>query len=59
MDFSIIHHFKDFHDFGLLASAHPQEANWPSRQPREMLCTTPAEATALAKAASFEAETDH
>ena len=42
---------------GLLAFAHPQEASWPSRQPLEMLCTTPAEATALAKAASLEAET--
>ena len=49
-------HPPQIHSFlrslGLLDSEHPQEANWPSRQPRDILCTTPAEATALAKAAS-------
>ena len=53
-------HPPQIHSFlrslGRLASEHPQEASWPSRHPREMLWTTPAEATALAKAASFEAE---
>lgn len=51
-------HPPQIHSFlrslGLLFSEQPQEASWPSRQPLEMLCTTPAEATALAKAASLE-----
>ena len=40
---------------GLPAEEHPHESSCPSRQPRAMLNTTPAEAMAFANAASFEA----
>ena len=45
----------DFRSFGLPAPLQPQLASWPSLQPRDTLWTTPALATAWAKAASFEA----
>ena len=45
----------DFRSFGLLAPLQPQLASWPSLQPRETLWTTPALATAWAKAASLDA----
>ena len=48
----------DLRSLGLLAPEQPQLASWPSRQPRDTECTTPALATAWAKAASFEAETE-
>lgn len=47
-----IHSF--FRSPGLFAFEHPQLASCPSRHPRETLCTTPALATAWAKAASLE-----
>ena len=50
-----IHSFRKSR--GLLASEQPHDANWPSRHPLEMLWTTPAEAMALAKLASFDAVT--
>ena len=43
---------------GLFASEHPHEVNCPSRQPRAILWTTPAEDIALAKAASREANSN-
>ena len=46
----------DLRSCGLLAPLQPQLASCPSLQPRDTLCTTPALATAWAKAASLEAE---
>ena len=48
----------DLRSLGLLAPEQPQLASWPSLQPRDTECTTPALATAWAKAASLEAETE-
>ena len=48
----------DLRSLGLFAAEQPQLASWPSLQPRDTECTTPALATAWAKAASLEAETE-
>ena len=40
---------------GRLALLQPQLSSWPSLQPRDTLCTTPALATAWANAASLDA----
>ena len=45
----------DFRSLGRPAPLQPQLASWPSLQPLETLWTTPALATAWAKAASLEA----
>ena len=45
----------DFRSLGRPAPLQPQLASWPSLQPLETLWTTPALATAWAKAASLDA----
>ena len=50
-----IHSF--FSSFGFLVIEQPHDVKCPSLHPLEMLCTTPADAIALANAASFDANT--